>query len=87
MKLSNAENDLLNELHGVIDYSKQKVALKLGELAKTSLDVSVQDYEAILESLKLSLDQVYRDKAPSFAGIKESVKNDKKLIKDSLSNK
>ena len=87
MKLSNAENELLNELNNVIKHSKQRIAIELGQLSKSSLDVSKKDYGTILESLQLSLDKVYRDVAPSFIKIKESIKSDKKLIKESSSNK
>jgi len=87
MKLLNAENDLLNELNNVIKHSKQRIAIELGKLSKNNLDVSGKDYATILESLQLSLDQVYRDVAPAFMKIKESIKSDKKLIEESLSNK
>jgi len=85
MSIQNAESELLSELNRTIEYAKQKASLTLKKLhSDKKISSSISDLQVINNEISLALSQVYRDIAPSFQLIKESVKRQRENLEEAL---
>lgn len=71
----NPEDKLLQQLNNVLQYSKQSIALKIKNLiSESKVDLSNEDAARLVRELDFELENVYKNVAPRFADIRDSIR-------------